>query len=208
MPATPDSGGPGPRKLDYRAPSQHVPAGTGTFGMILFLIALFMLFAAAMLGYVLIRLHGSKSPAPGTIQIPQSFWLSTALVVAASVTIHLSEKNLRRERLTSFRRWLITTLALAIGFVLVQAPSMVLLLHQHHTGMIQNMPLYGFIFFLVLIHALHVVGGIVALAITNAKAAQGRYDHEHYLPVHHAAMYWHFLDGVWLTMFITFLALG
>jgi cytochrome c oxidase subunit 3 len=207
MPATPDPGGPSRQKLDYQVPGHRVPAGTGTLGMILFLIALFMLFAAAMLGYVLIRLHGSKSPAPGTIHIPQSLWLSTTLVIAASVTIHLAEKNLRRERQPRFHRWLTITLALAVAFVLVQAPSMVLLLHQHHAGMAQSMPLYGFIFFLVLVHALHVVGGIVALALTSAKAAQGRYDHEHYLPVHHAAMYWHFLDGVWLTMFLTFLVL-
>ncbi|MDB5171603.1 MAG: cytochrome c oxidase subunit family protein [Phycisphaerales bacterium] len=202
MPADPLSGGPGQLKPGY-----HVPTGTGTFGMILFLIALFMLFAAAMLGYVLIRVHGPKSPALGTIHVPQSLWLSTALVIAASFTIHLAQKSLRREHQPEFRRWLMITLALAVAFVLVQAPSMTLLLSQHHASMTNSMPLYGFIFFLVLVHALHVVGGIVALVITNSKATKGHYDHEHYLPVHHAAMYWHFLDGVWLTMFITFLVL-
>jgi cytochrome c oxidase subunit III len=203
MPADPVSGGPGQLK-----PGFHTPASTGTFGMILFLISLFMLFAAAMLGYILIRTHGPRSPALGTIHVPQSLWLSTALVIGASVTIHFAQQSLRREHQPQFRRWLLITLALAIGFVLVQAPSMTLLLAHHHTGMAEGMPLYGFIFFLVLVHALHVVGGIVALAITQTKASRGTYDHEHYLPVHHAAMYWHFLDGVWLTMFITFMALG
>ena len=37
---------------------------------------------------------------------------------------------------------------------------------------------------------------------------RGAYDHENYLAVRHAALYWHFLDLVWLVMFLTFWALG
>jgi heme/copper-type cytochrome/quinol oxidase subunit 3 len=61
--------------------------------------------------------------------------------------------------------------------------------------------LYGLIFFLILVHALHVVGGLVGLSVTTAHALQGRYDHERYGGVKHAAMYWHFLDAVWLVMY-------
>jgi heme/copper-type cytochrome/quinol oxidase subunit 3 len=60
----------------------------------------------------------------------------------------------------------------------------------------------------VLIHALHVLGGVIYLAIVTQRALAGRYDHEHYTGVKHAAMYWHFLDLVWLMMFGTFLVLG
>lgn len=71
----------------------------------------------------------------------------------------------------------------------------------------QRLALYGLVFFLVLIHALHVFGGIIALARTWQQARRGVYDHEHYQPVRHVALYWHFLDAVWLAMFFTFLVM-
>ena len=60
------------------------------------------------------------------------------------------------------------------------------------------MHVYALVFTLVLIHALHVIGGIVQLLIVWSKARRHRFDHEHYAPVKHAMMYWHFLDGVWV----------
>jgi cytochrome c oxidase subunit III len=68
--------------------------------------------------------------------------------------------------------------------------------------------LYGMIFFFVLVHAAHVLGGMIYLAIVTHRALDGRYDHENYVGVKHAAMYWHFLDVVWLLMFGTFLFAG
>ena len=63
-------------------------------------------------------------------------------------------------------------------------------------------------FVLVLLHALHVLGGMVVLIRVVVRGRNGVYDHEHYQPIRHTAMYWHFLDFVWLVMFFTFLATG
>jgi cytochrome c oxidase subunit 3 len=52
------------------------------------------------------------------------------------------------------------------------------------------------------VHALHVLGGLIGLGVTTAHAFQGRYDHENYVGVKSAAMYWHFLDGVWIIMYL------
>jgi len=54
---------------------------------------------------------------------------------------------------------------------------------------------------------LHVVGGLIYLMMVLLKAYAGRYDHERYTGVRHAAMYWHFLDIVWLVMFGTMVVL-
>ena len=190
----------------YRPP--HVPAATGTFGMWLFLIALFMLFGAVMLAYLFIRLAGAQSPPLHAIHLPRMLWLSTALVIGVSIGLARSLKFLRRERQEAFRDWLRVSLLMAIGFIIVQAPAMAMLLSAHQQVRRQGVFLYGLIFFLILLHALHVIGGIVGLVVVAVKAERGVYDHEHYLPVRHTAMYWHFLDFVWLVMFLTFLATG
>ncbi len=126
-------------------------------------------------------------------------------MIAASVTIQQAVKNLRRERQSRFRGWLSITLILAIAFVLVQIPSMIVLLHQQQALREKKLALYMLIFVLILLHGLHVLGGIVALAQTSFQARRNVYDHEHHQPVDHVALYWHFLDGVWLVMFSTFL---
>jgi cytochrome c oxidase subunit 3 len=186
----------------------HVPGATATFGMWLFLTSLFMLFAAVITAYMFIRLAGAKSPPLHSVHFPNLLWLSTALVIGVSIALARSLGSLRRERQGAFRNWLRVALLLAIGFILVQAPAMARLLVAHEQLRHSGMFLYGLVFFLILLHALHVVGGIVALVRVTVKSERNVYDHEHYLPVRHTAMYWHFLDLIWLAMFITFLATG
>lgn len=185
----------------------QVPAATATLGMWLFLIALFMLFASAMLAYIFIRLAGSRSPSRGFIHLPRLLWLSTVLVIGVSFALARSLRYLRIERQADFRRWITIALVLGAGFLIVQAPAMALLLAEHRTqAPTTGVFLYGLVFVLVLLHALHVVGGMVALVRVAVRGRHGVYDHEHYLPVRHTAMYWHFLDAIWITMFVTFLA--
>ena len=64
------------------------------------------------------------------------------------------------------------------------------------------------LFMLILLHALHVVGGIIYLIMVQVGAVSGLYDHESHAPVKHAAIYWHFLDIVWILMFFTLKLLG
>jgi heme/copper-type cytochrome/quinol oxidase subunit 3 len=136
------------------------------------------------------------------------------------VSISLAVAAVRRERQRAFRGWLAATLGIAAAFVLVQAPSLGSILVSHldqlraaagsaAEGVARPpMALLGLIFFLIVVHALHVVGGIVALGWVLYRAGQNAYDHEHYLPIRHTALYWHFLDVVWLVMFGTMLLLG
>ena len=177
-------------------------------GMALFLAALTMLFASSLLGYVLIRFNSAQSPQAGAMQMPVGFWFSTAILLAGSLTMHLAVKAVRARRPQALRRALLGSLALALAFVLVQTPSMVQLLHRHQSLLASGTHLYGMIFFLVLLHALHVIGGIASLAAVTLQAYRGRYDHAYHLPVRFSAFYWHFLDLVWLVMFGTFLFMG
>lgn len=190
-----------------RSQSPPLPPGTTTLGMWLFLLSLFMLFAAAMVGYVTIRLAGSKSPGHGALHFPGILWLSTAIVITISFTMSRAVDALRLERQRAFQNWLRISLALAIGFLLVQAPAMAKLLADHQRTRAQGsgLFLYGLVFVLILLHAMHVLGGMVALVRVTFRARQGAYDHENIQPVRHTAMYWHFLDMIWIVMFLMFL---
>ncbi len=203
------------------APRTHrVPRGTDELGMWLFLAALAVLFLSTMLGYVIVRISKTRevlrpgttevvvsptAPPLGEIQMPWGLWISTLVILASSVTMHLALQNIRRERQAKFRAMLIATLGLSILFCLIQIPAMGSLLANHFNADASN-TILGLIFFLILLHALHVVGGIIPLGVITYKAGQGRYDHEHYKPVKTVAMYWHFLDVIWVFMFAVLLA--
>lgn len=177
------------------------PRKLGAFGLRMFLLATTMLFAAGVVGYLVIRLTGTAAPPRGTVQMPAMLWASTAVLVVTSTAIELARQAVRRERQASFRRWLTTTTAAAVLFVVLQGVGMQQLLAAHDAAMTRGAAIFGLVFCLVLLHALHVLGGIAALGWISYRAAAGRYDHEFHAPVSMTATYWHFIDGVWLVMF-------
>lgn len=196
-----------------------VPPGTQALGMWLFLIALAVLFIAGMLAYVIVRVAGTfegshpvtgevipaTAPPLHTIPVPLVLWLSTAAILISSYTIHRALDNIIHERQDRFRQALITTLLLAVPFFLAQGAGLATMLSTAAEG---GSPLQYAVFILIIIHALHVIGGLVPLIVIVRRAHLGRYDHEYYTPVKNLAMYWHFLDVVWLVMFACFLVLG
>ena len=202
--------------------SQHrhvVPPGTHALGMWLFLAMLAMLFIAGMLAYGIVRVTGTfeqtnpftgeviapTAPPLHTIGLPLILWLSTGAILISSFTIHRALDNVVHERQDRFRQALLATLLLAVPFFLAQGAGLAMLLGRAEAG---GSALQNAIVFLIIVHGLHVVGGLIPLAVVLRNAQRGRYDHEYYTPVKNLAMYWHFLDAVWMVMFATFLVLG
>jgi heme/copper-type cytochrome/quinol oxidase subunit 3 len=189
-------------------PLYPVPRRAHTFGILLFLASLSMLFIASLIGYFVIRIFGAASPRGRALQLPPILWISTLVMVASSVTMARALRAIRAERRGDFRRALLFTTALAVTFVAIQAPALADMLRSHARLEPTGMRLYGLLFFLVLLHALHVVGGLVMLAVVLLNARRGRYDHEHHSSVANLNAYWHFLDGVWLVMFLSLWIVG
>jgi len=185
----------------------HVPRQAGVVGMWLFLASLAMLFAASMVGYLIIRLTGSNAPPLGESQltVPLSLWVSTALMLLSSLSIHRALVKVRREKLKATKTMLVVTSLLALGFVVLQGPALIQLLGDHQAAMEKDVFLFGLIFFLILLHAAHVLGGLIPLAVVTVKSFSNRYDHEYHGPILYTTMYWHFLDAVWVIMFVVFL---
>ncbi len=202
--------------LDIRSvKSNHaVSHKAATFAMALFLLSLALLFLASLLVYLLIRLgiFGNMPgglPAIGSMQLSPWLWASTAVILVSSATIQFAVASVRRERQRDLRVWLWLTMALAVLFTVIQAPALYELYGRHaEAKAATSNGLYGAIMFLIIVHALHVIGGIVALGIVLHGAVNARYDHEHYGPLKHTAMYWHFLDVVWIVLYATLLVTG
>lgn len=178
---------------------EPLPAGTGLLGMWIFLAALGVFFAAAIAGYLAVRLRAESWPPPGMPALPAGLWLATALVLASSFTAETALRRIRAGLPSAMERHLAATLALLSAFLAVQAWNWWSLV-QARVAAQPN--LYAFTFFLLTgLHAVHVAGGIVALAAVTAKALRGRYGSGFHPGVRYSALYVHFLGAVWVVVF-------
>lgn len=181
--------------------------GAGVLGMGIFLAALTVLFLASIVGYLIVRLKAEAWPPPGMPRLPSGLWLATVLLLAGSVTVHLALTRIRLGQRTAAVRYLGATLTLAILFLVTQTWNWWGLVAAKMTATTKN--LYAFTFFMLTgLHAAHVVGGVILLAVVTAKAARGRYGSGRHGGITYAAMYWHFLDAIWLVLFLVLLVFG
>ena len=173
--------------------------GAGVLGMWIFLATLTVLFLAAIVGYLVVRVKAVDWPPPGMPRLPAGLWLATVLLLAGSVTIHRALRFIRAGERTAAARWVGVTLALGLSFLAVQSWNWWGLIRLHLTAASN---LYAFTFFMLTgLHAAHVVGGITLLAVVWRRARRGRYGSGHHPGITYAAMYWHFLDAIWLLLF-------
>jgi cytochrome c oxidase subunit III len=176
----------------------------GRLGMWLLLAALAMLFAGSVVGTLVVRSRAAAWPPPGTPDVTAGLWLSTALLALSSATLAWALAGIRRGDAARLRRGLAATLLLGVGFLASQALNWARLATA---GLDATGHLYGFTFYLLTaLHAAHVLGGVAPLAVTTARAAAGRYSVSSHAGVTYVAMYWHFLDAVWLLLFALLLA--
>lgn len=164
-----------------------------------FFISCIILFAI----YVVLRL----APQAGELapfQLPQGFVLSTVTMLAVSVLLNMAIKAAQQERHVDLRRYLVLSFLLSIAFFVIQGYSLQLLVSRllGPSGAMQN--LYSFTFILVIVHALHVLGGVVGMTFLLFGMSRHAYDHERNFPIRFCALYWHFLDVVWILMLCSF----
>mgnify|MGYP002079253348 FL=1 len=114
--------------------------------------------------------------------------------------MHLAVAAVRQERQTDFTRYIVIALLLSLLFFAAQGIGLFWMIQQLLQPSDTMTNLYGFTLFLVLVHALHVIGGVAGLTHLMFGIARKSYDHERHFPVRFCAIYWHFLDAVWLGM--------
>ncbi|MBI4604541.1 MAG: heme-copper oxidase subunit III [Planctomycetes bacterium] len=171
-----------------------------TFGMILFLIAEVMFFAALVSTYIVLR-NGVLVWRPANLP-PLVSWISianTATLCASAATMLLALRSVRRDDPDGLKLYLGSTLLLGCTFVAAQAYDLWRLL-----GFVTwRGNVFGSVFYALcgLLHGLHVLGGLAILACVTLRALRGRYHRYKATGVIAAGLYWHFVVAVWLFLF-------
>ncbi|HEX4822981.1 MAG TPA: heme-copper oxidase subunit III [Candidatus Polarisedimenticolaceae bacterium] len=168
--------------------------------MWIFLGALGMLFAASIAGFLVVRLKAEAWPPPGMPRLPNGLWITTAILLAGSFTIQRALVSIRLGQIRNSARWLTTTLILGVLFLVSQMANWWGLVTAQMTATTKN--LYAFTFYMLTgLHAAHVSGGLILLAVVLSRTRRDRYGSGHHDGITYAVMYWHFLGVVWCVLF-------
>jgi cytochrome c oxidase subunit 3 len=160
-----------------------------------------MLFTALTSAYI-VRMASSDDWTP--LRMPKVLWLSTAVILISSVTIEISKRSLKRAKDSQYGLWLTLTAVLGVVFVGSQYAAWRNLARQG-VYMATN-PHSSFFYLFTAVHGLHVLGGLLALTYLLLRTRKKRDSVEGELrrvgAAEAATLYWHFLDGLWICLFL------
>jgi cytochrome c oxidase subunit 3 len=174
-------------------------------GGLLFLASLLVFFLASIFLYLMYAFWRRDDPQSNN-PLPLSFILSTGAMFVVSGMVQASAGAVRRERRGKAITWLGIGLGVALFFIAMQVEALNSILGKSEYTSAPHKGVAGMVIVLAVLHALHVVGGVVAMALVLARIALGRYDHERHWALQFTSLYWHFLDFVWLCMLTAFWA--
>ena len=166
------------------------------------LIAIMMTFGGLIAAYVVIQANKVAEWRP--FDLPIQVWISTAIIIASSVTYEMAKRAIARNFHPVAKKWLIVTTALGAAFVSSQLLAWVELTRR---GLyMRGNPYAGFFYVLTAIHAVHVVGGICALGSILLRSWQPTANDESIRQrialSQVVGWYWHFMGVLWLVLFV------
>ena len=169
------------------------------FGLATFLVADAMTFAGFFAAYLTFK---AVNPLPeGAIyelELPLPI-LNTVLLLVSSATFHKAGQAIRQNQQSRCRNWLLVTAGLGLAFLVSQMVEYFTL----PFGLTDN--LYASTFFAATgFHGLHVTLGALMILIVwwQARQPQGRVTAANHFPLEAAELYWHFVDGIWVILFV------
>lgn len=136
-------------------------------------------------------------------ELPTAFYISTLAIIGCSVTFHLAKKAIQKDNQSLTTTMLLATLALGVLFVVLQFVGFGQIVDSgyYFTGAESSITT-TFLYIVTLMHLLHLAGGLISLLIIIYNHFKQKYNSSQTLGIELGAMYWHFLDFLWVYLFV------
>jgi cytochrome c oxidase subunit 3 len=136
-------------------------------------------------------------------ELPIAFYYSTIVIIGCSVTFHLAKKAIQEDNKSATTAFLIATLALGILFVILQFMGFGQIVQDgyYFTGSESSITT-TFLYVVTVVHLMHLAGGVISLLIIIYNHFKQKYNSGQTLGIELGAMYWHFLDFLWIYLFV------
>ncbi|MCX8019268.1 MAG: cytochrome c oxidase subunit 3 [Chitinophagaceae bacterium] len=139
-----------------------------------------------------------------TVEIPRIFWVSTVIILISSITMQWALRSFKQRNMPLFRLLLGITLLLGLIFVILQWLGFNILWNRYDVTF-QGGGAGQFLYVIFGLHALHVLGGVIALLVLFLRIIFGKKRIYSAVPYEVMATYWHFVDLLWIYILVFFL---
>jgi cytochrome c oxidase subunit 3 len=161
--------------------------------------SIIMMFAGLTSAYIVKR----DQPGWTSFAIPLTFWYSTAVMLISSLTMQMALKSFIQRRMQQYRILIISTSVLGITFIALQWISFSQIWASGVT--LKGSGAGQFLYVIAGLHMVHVLGGVIALMVTFFRAFGAKLRTYNSVPLEVVSAYWHFVDFLWIYLFIFFL---
>ncbi|RZJ30043.1 MAG: heme-copper oxidase subunit III [Flavobacterium sp.] len=164
------------------------------------MVSMTMMFAGLTSAFVVSKSRGDWMK---NFEIPSAFYASTVVLICCSITFHIAKRAIKKDNRSLVTSMLLTTLGLAALFVFLQFKGFGQIVAAGHyfTGSASNITT-TFLYVVTCAHLLHLFGGVISLLIIIYNHFKQKYNSSQTLGIELGAMYWHFLDFLWLYLFL------
>ena len=164
------------------------------------MVSMFMMFAGLTSAFVVSK---SRVDWVKDFQLPSAFYFSTAAILGCSVTFHLAKKAIQKDKRSATTSFLLATFALGIVFVILQFVGFRQIVDSGYffTGSASSITT-TFLYIVTIVHLAHLAGGLISLLIIIYNHFKQKYNSSQFLGIELGAMYWHFLDFLWIYLFL------
>ncbi|MCW3114317.1 MAG: heme-copper oxidase subunit [Segetibacter sp.] len=164
--------------------------------------SILMMFAGFTSAYIVKRSDGNNWL---EFTLPPVFWYSTGVILLSSLTIYLAAKAFKDRNMVRYRALITVTAVLGVLFTILQWSGFQFL-QDHGVKLIgsNSNPAGSFLGVITGVHMLHVLGGVVVLIVLFARAFNTQRKNYSSVPIEVASAYWHFVDAIWIYLFVFF----
>lgn len=164
------------------------------------MVSMTMMFAGLTSAFVVSK---SRTDWLKDFQLPSAFYYSTLVIIGCSVTFYLAKRAIQKDNRKATTNLLLTTLALGILFVVLQFAGFEQIVADgyYFTGAESSITT-TFLYVVTVTHLFHLAGGIISLLVIIYNHFKQKYNSTQTLGIELGAMYWHFLDFLWVYLFL------
>ena len=170
------------------------------------IVSLLMAFAGWTSAYIV---SSKREDWLSNIELPSSFYISTAIIILSSCTYILAKKAIQKDAKKTATNWLLITLGMGVIFIGLQFNGFSQLVAQgyYFTGPTSSIKM-SYIFLIAAVHIIHVIAGIITLLVVMYNQFKGKYSATEYLGLSLGATFWHFLDLLWVYLILFMVLVG
>ncbi|PHS02372.1 MAG: cytochrome oxidase subunit III [Leeuwenhoekiella sp.] len=190
--------------MDYTSQSQQVKVARSKKMMLWFgIVSLSMMFGGLTSAYIV---SSERKDWLHDFQLPQAFYISTAIIILSSLSMLVAKWAISKEKNALGTLALVVTTLLGVSFVVFQFVGFGEIVQEGYffTGSQSNVTT-SFIYAFVISHVVHVAAGILVLLVVLVQQLRGKYANGNTLGLELGATFWHFVDILWIYLFLFFM---